>query len=192
MAKNISGLLTFGALLTTLSICLVAQARKEMPLAIDYGPPPESWEQLAKDSDAVAIVQLRSRLTQEKQRARALDIVSRFSAEVIEILKDNERFPLQGMIDIYRAGGAVDTPDGRVNYVEQRFPQWVPGMRILVFLDWRDNDAGYVPVLGPDGSFELDQKISKVRTYGLGPLARAQKDRELNDFVADLRKRIKK
>jgi hypothetical protein len=173
---------------------LQAQAPKVMPLAIDYAPAPASWEDLAKIADAVAVVHLKSRITQDKPRASgSRDIVSRFSAEVVEVLKDNQRFPLAGVIDIYRAGGTIDTPDGRVTYAERLFPQWVPGMTLVVFLEWRDNDQGYrLVIVGPDAAYELDADTNKVRTHGVGPLAKAQKDRGSTEFVAELRKRIKK
>jgi hypothetical protein len=82
-----------------------------------------------------------------------------------------------------------ETPKGPILFEESRFPRWASKMTLLVFLKWDEPTKAFFPLFGPDGAYQFDPSTKKVRTFGVGKLARKLNGQAFENAIGDVRKR---
>ena len=149
----------------------------------EYRNHPQSWTDAIKTSDLVATIKVR-KLTYQDDDGRA---VTRFEADVVEVLGGARAASVGRQIVVSRFGGMTKKGGASVFVEEQGFPEWKMDKTCVVFLTWSEQSQSYWLPYGPDSSFELEDTNNKVRTYGHGALATRQKGRAFADMVRELK-----
>lgn len=188
------------ALLTcVLSVCFIDSAsaqrpRHGIPIQVDYEQPARTWEEAAASSHITAIVRLTGRryvsgpvVTGGSAPPLPTTV---YQAEVLEVVRNTGPQQVGPVIEIRRAGGVINKPDGPVTIDEAGFPMWSVGTRLLLFLSWNEQGAILTTAGGPNAAFEVDPE-GKVRTFGKSPLAAKQNRRSFDEFLKEIKEKVR-
>jgi hypothetical protein len=107
-----------------------------------------------------------------------------YRVRISELLKDDGRHAVGGVIDVRRHGG-FETRD-----TERGFPPFEINDEVFLFLE-RGNNGWYWPLSGAYGAFKLTVE-GRVHAYAVnGDISKRHHGRPIAEFLAEWRKRKK-
>lgn len=165
---------------------------RSMPTA-DYVGMPRTLDGILNSGQFLAVVKLGQRSFDVVERDGERGIVTRFSAEVVEVMRNEpNHLILRGQtVQVLQRGGIVTIDGEQVDFRDNAQPRYVPGMEMLVALQWSEFYQGYFPTYGPNSAFELDRKNDQVRSQGRLPDLSNVRGRRVAEFLADVRRRVR-
>lgn len=142
------------------------QSAGPLDLSIMVTRPQKSLQDVVAASDAVVygiVKQPQSRLTRDEQY-----IVTDYEIEPMRVLfqKGSVRTtpgPVPPLI-VTQFGGELALEGKRVSWHEAQFKELAAGERVVLFLQWNDDDKTYALVSGPYGVFAVEDGKVKPRS----------------------------
>jgi hypothetical protein len=162
--------------------------RSVAPLVIDYVSAPKTLDGFFEHSDLVTVVTLGV----PSYPVMKGPPTTHFKANVEEVIRSSGTGPVGPVIDVYRYGGKIQGPTGPMDDDELHFARWRSGMRLLLFLRWNKAVGEYVPLVGPDGAYELEPISGKVRAFGRGKVASALHAHSITAVLDEVRQAARK
>jgi hypothetical protein len=162
------------------------------------GPPPATWAALAAKSDAVVRVRFTAydtvhvaftppRPIPSGEKTPRTMTYTRYSGDLIEVLKDSVAVPVRTPLAILRRGGIIDTPTQRIKEVVRGFPDWILGNEFVLFLKWSGSPInGFVVLHEADGTLHLRQD-GTVDSPGVAPLVRSARGKPVEGVLREIR-----
>ena len=178
--------LSFSLVVIVLLNSTVAAQERFPTLNIERrGSVPNSLEQAIKESELVVLI----RVVGEQDRTRGLWPGTGFRAQVLEVIKNAER-SVGPEISIHRDGGLVNSKGAKAYIEERGFPLWRPGMTLVAFLFWNEDQNVFYLANGPESSIEQAPN-GKAKTFGRGRAAKDQDGKPFDEVLARIRSAVR-
>lgn len=141
---------------------LTEQSEKLVPMGVSWRMP-RTWEEALNGADLIAVVRIAEFDYEENvDRGGSTYVLTRYRADVTEVLKDHRMRRRANQIDIVRQGGVMVQDNTRVRYYDPSFADYATGDERIVFLTWDPEVDGYSPFGGPGLTYLLDRAAQRV------------------------------
>lgn len=168
-------------ILVALFAVLLVDVPARAQVIVDYAELPPATE-AGLFSKVVVVV--RGSVEARRLETAPGPVTSVYSLRILELLKDDGRHSVGGVIDVHRHGGF----DAR--NVDLNFAPLEVNDEVLLFLE-RGRNGWYWPLHGPDGAFKLT-KDGRTHAYGkVGEVSKRHHGRAVGEFLAELRRHKK-
>ncbi len=131
---------------------------------VDYGPAPESLEQLFALSPLVVRARIEnSRVREAVPGAKRPSVVTDHRVTVLEVLKDDEkRLGERRQIQVLQHAGTLNVGGTVIVADPGSMPVFVSGQELVLFLRELDKLGGYEIVSGPSGAYVTDDETVRL------------------------------
>jgi len=111
---------------------------------------------------------------------------TRYTVGVVDILKPSALIPAgQQTIPIVRVGGQATEKDRLIVSFQVGFAEFREAEEYVFFLDWSKVRNGFDIAYGPGGTFQIVDGV--IKPLGAGEVSKAQRDKHVDAFVAEIR-----
>lgn len=154
------------------------------PVFVDRYIPPTSIRDAVTKAEVTAVVRL---VGQEFEDDHPMlgGLVTRFTAQVVEVISDPGERVRAPTIVIIRHGGQTIRDGQTFVQEENRFPPWKVGRTMVLFLIQAD-DGAFHPRFGPDCGFERSE-VGLANSNGRGGVARTLHGRSFDEVLGLIR-----
>lgn len=164
------------------------QGPKRAVLYPNYGPPPDSIDELWDAADLIVRGVIENSHVRRSTPTGRATVVTDHRLRVSEVLKGAVPGTDHRVVHVLQSAGTLVVDGTEITVDPGSMPVLAPHQEILVFLNKWTNGAGYSITAGPAGLYVLDDErvtIPNFMTPVVGGKANVAKD----DFLAALRKR---